>query len=141
MALGQQTEIAREEPENTVTQGFGLVLSIPGVVALVGVSILRGSAWHIVSCTVYGFTLVLLYLSSTLYHAISSPHLKQAAGTLTPLKEAAGAVLIAAASNNLIKGFYAYSLSDSLSGRETRIQAFGLLAGLAAVGLIPLFWI
>jgi len=61
----------------------------------------------------------------------------QAAGTLTPLKEAAGAVLIAAASNNLIKGFYAYSLS----GKKTRVQAFGLLAALAAVGLIPLFWI
>jgi hypothetical protein len=61
----------------------------------------------------------------------------QAAGTLTPLKEAAGAVLIAAASNNLMKGVYAYSLA----GGRTRIQAFCLLAGLAAMGLIPLFWI
>ncbi|HUO16800.1 MAG TPA: MgtC/SapB family protein [Verrucomicrobiae bacterium] len=61
----------------------------------------------------------------------------QAAGTLTPLREAAGAVLIAAASNNLVKGFYAYSLS----GKETRIQAFGLLTGLAVAGLAPLFWI
>ena len=61
----------------------------------------------------------------------------QAAGTLTPLKEAAGAVLIAAASNNLIKGIYAYSLA----GGRTRIQAFSLLAGLAVLGLIPLFWI
>ena len=61
----------------------------------------------------------------------------QAAGTLTPLKEAAGAVLIAAASNNLIKGIYAYSLA----GGRTRIEAFVLLAALAALGLIPLFWI
>jgi uncharacterized membrane protein (DUF4010 family) len=61
----------------------------------------------------------------------------QAAGTLTPLKEAAGAVLIAASSNNLIKGIYAYSLA----GGKTKIQAFGLLAALAAIGLIPLFWI
>lgn len=61
----------------------------------------------------------------------------QAAGTLTPLKEAAGAVLIAAASNNLVKGIYAYSLA----GAKTKIQAFALLAGLAAAGLIPLFWI
>ncbi len=61
----------------------------------------------------------------------------QAAGTLTPLKEAAGAVVVAAASNNLIKGIYAYSLAGGI----TRIQAFGLLVGLAALGLIPLFWI
>ena len=40
----------------------------------------------------------------------------QAAGTLTPLKVAAGAVLIAAASNNLIKGIYAYSLADRKTG-------------------------
>lgn len=61
----------------------------------------------------------------------------QAAGSLTPLKEAAGAVLIAAASNNLMKGIYACSLA----GARTRAQAFGLLVGLAGLGLIPLFWI
>jgi uncharacterized membrane protein (DUF4010 family) len=61
----------------------------------------------------------------------------QAAGTVTPLKAAAGAVLIAAASNNLIKGIYAYGLA----GEKTKSQAFGLLAGLAAVGLVPLIWI
>jgi uncharacterized membrane protein (DUF4010 family) len=61
----------------------------------------------------------------------------QAAGSLTPLKVAAAAVLIAAASNNLIKGIYAYSLAD----RKTGIQSLSLLATLAALGLVPLFWI
>jgi uncharacterized membrane protein (DUF4010 family) len=61
----------------------------------------------------------------------------QAAGTLTPLKVAAVAVLIAAASNNLIKGVYAYSWAD----RKTGIQSLGLLASLAGLGLLPLLWI
>ena len=61
----------------------------------------------------------------------------QAAGTLTPLKEAAGAVLIAAASNNLVKGVYAYSWGD----RKTGVQSLSLLLGLAAAGLIPLLWL
>lgn len=61
----------------------------------------------------------------------------QAAGTLTALKVAAAAVLIAAASNNLIKGIYAYRLAD----RKTGIQALGFLAGLALLGLVPLFWL
>jgi uncharacterized membrane protein (DUF4010 family) len=61
----------------------------------------------------------------------------QAAGSLTPLKVAAAAVLIAAASNNLIKGIYAYSLAD----RKTGVQSLALLTGLAAAGLIPLFWL
>ncbi len=61
----------------------------------------------------------------------------QAAGTLTPLRIAADAILIAAASNNLIKGIYAYALAD----RKTGIQSIGFLAGLAALGLAPLLWL
>jgi uncharacterized membrane protein (DUF4010 family) len=61
----------------------------------------------------------------------------QAAGILTPLKVAAAAVLIAAASNNFIKGIYAYSLAD----RKTGVQSLALLAALAALGLVPLFWL
>ena len=61
----------------------------------------------------------------------------QAAGALTPLKVAAAAVLIAAASNNLVKGIYAYSLAD----RKTGVQSLALLAALAALGLVPLLWL
>lgn len=61
----------------------------------------------------------------------------QAAGSLTPLKVAAGAVLIAAASNNLVKGIYAFILAD----RKTGAQSLSLLIALAALGLVPLFWL
>jgi uncharacterized membrane protein (DUF4010 family) len=63
--------------------------------------------------------------------------LTQAAGPLTPLKEAAGAILIAAASNNAAKGVYAYSLADKKTGR----QGLLLLLGLAVAGLIPVIWL
>lgn len=53
------------------------------------------------------------------------------------LAVAAAAILIAAASNNLVKGVYAYALSD----RKTGIQSLGLLVGLAALGLVPLLWL
>ena len=61
----------------------------------------------------------------------------QSAGTNTPLAVAAAAILIAAASNNLIKGIYAYAWSDRRTGK----QSLGLLLGLAVAGVIPLFWI
>src|ERR1019366_2143575 len=61
----------------------------------------------------------------------------QAAGPLPPLKVAATAVMIAAASNNLIKGIYSYSLAD----RKTGTQSLSLLVALAAAGLVPLFWL
>jgi uncharacterized membrane protein (DUF4010 family) len=48
-----------------------------------------------------------------------------------------GAILIAAASNNLVKGIYAYSLSD----RKTGVLSLSLLAALAAAGLTPLLWL
>ena len=63
--------------------------------------------------------------------------LTQAAGTITPVNVAAGAILIAAASNNIVKGIYAYSLAD----KKTGLQSLLFLIGLAAAGLIPLFWL
>jgi len=61
----------------------------------------------------------------------------QAAGTLTPLNVAASGVLIAAASNNLAKGIYSFSLAD----RKTGTQSFALLLALTVAGLAPLFWL
>lgn len=61
----------------------------------------------------------------------------QAAGTMTPLRVAAVAVLIAAASNNLVKGIYSYCLAD----RKTGVQSLTLLAALAGLGLVPLLWL
>jgi uncharacterized membrane protein (DUF4010 family) len=61
----------------------------------------------------------------------------QAAGTLTPLRVAAAAVLIAAASNNVMKAIYAYSLAD----KKTGIQSLSFLLALAAAGLVPLLWL
>ncbi len=61
----------------------------------------------------------------------------QGAGGHTPLAVAAGAILIAASSNNLAKGIYAYSLSD----RKTGTLSLSLLAGLAVAGLMPLLWL
>ncbi|MDE3186345.1 MAG: MgtC/SapB family protein [Acidobacteriota bacterium] len=63
--------------------------------------------------------------------------LTKAAGTLTPLKIAASAILIAAASNNAVKGIYAYSLAE----HKTGLQSLLFLAALAAVSLVPLFWL
>ena len=61
----------------------------------------------------------------------------QAGGTTTALNVAAAAILLAAASNNLVKGIYAYSMSD----RKTGIQSLTFLAALAVGGLVPLLWL
>jgi uncharacterized membrane protein (DUF4010 family) len=63
--------------------------------------------------------------------------LTQMAGTATPLPLASASIVIAAASNNVVKGAYAYGLS----GRgPAGVQSLWLLLGLAALGLVPLLW-
>lgn len=61
----------------------------------------------------------------------------QSAGTLTPLNLAAAGILIAAASNNLMKGIYSFSLADRQTGRQT----LPLLVALAIAGLVPMLWL
>jgi uncharacterized membrane protein (DUF4010 family) len=63
--------------------------------------------------------------------------LTQSAGALTPLKVAASAVAIAASSNSAAKGVYAFTLA----GRKTGLPSFIMLLALAALGLVPLFWL
>jgi uncharacterized membrane protein (DUF4010 family) len=61
----------------------------------------------------------------------------QAGGSSAPLGVAAAAILIAASSNNLAKGIYAYSLSD----RKTGVLTLSLLTILAAAGFAPVLWL
>jgi hemolysin III len=64
-----------EEIANWITHGIGLLLSIAAFVLLV-LSSLRGNVWHRVSFTVYGLTLIALYASSTIYHALRGEPMK-----------------------------------------------------------------
>lgn len=73
---------AAEELAHSLIHGVGLLLGIVGLVLLVIFAARKGSAIHIVSCTVYGATLVLLYASSTLYHALPSGRGKRVFGIL-----------------------------------------------------------
>jgi hemolysin III len=61
-----------EEIANAITHGIGTILSIVGLTLLVVFSVQFGDVWHVVSFTVYGTTMLLLYTSSTLVH--SFPH-------------------------------------------------------------------
>ncbi len=60
-----------EEIANSVTHGVAFFASIGGAIVLVATAIGRGDPWFVVSSSIYAATLVLLYLSSTLYHALA----------------------------------------------------------------------
>ena len=66
-----------EEIANSVTHGIAAALSVAGLTLLVVLSVLYGDVWRIISFSIYGSTLILLYLASTLYHSFQHPRVKR----------------------------------------------------------------
>jgi len=66
-----------EELANSLTHALGILLSLAGLAAVVAAAAMRGGFVAVVSCAIYGSTLVVLYTTSTLYHSIPSPESKR----------------------------------------------------------------
>ena len=61
-----------EEIFNSVSHGIGGLLSIAGTVVLIVFCAVYSDAWAVVSASIYGASLIILYTMSTLYHAITN---------------------------------------------------------------------
>jgi hemolysin III len=71
-----------EEIANAVTHGLGLLASLVAVPVLLATTRSRADVWMTLGVAVFGVTLVLMYLSSTLYHAVPQPRAKRLLRTL-----------------------------------------------------------
>ncbi|MFC1548672.1 hemolysin III family protein [Candidatus Omnitrophota bacterium] len=58
-----------EERANSITHGFGLLLSVAGLLILVASAGIYGDIRRVACFSIYGGTLIILYAASTLYHA------------------------------------------------------------------------
>ena len=65
-----------EENINIISHAIGFILSIAALVFLVTRSSLHGNIWHVVSFTIFGASLILLFAASTVYHIAKKPELK-----------------------------------------------------------------
>ena len=74
-ATGTRYSLA-EEIASSLIHGFGAALSVSALVLLTILSLRSGDPWRVVSLAIYGSTLVILYLSSTLYHSFQNPTAK-----------------------------------------------------------------
>lgn len=120
--------LSTDELVNSVTHGVGLVLSIAGFATLVTLAAMRGGAWRIVSCAIYGSTLLCLYAASTFYHSIRSRRLKR---VLRVCDHSAIYLLIA--------GTYTPFLVVNLRG-GWGWSLFGVVWGLAMAGILFKVW-
>lgn len=113
-----------EEVANSVSHGIGVPLGLAALAVLVPRAIHHGTAWHVVSVSVFGASLVLLYLVSCLYHAVTRPGAKR---LLQVLDHAFIFVLIA--------GTYTPFVLVTLRG-PWGWSLFALVWGLALAGIV-----
>ncbi len=113
-----------EEIAHSISHGIGTVLSIVGLVVLIVFAVSYGDAWHIVSFSIFGSTLIILYLASTLYHSLPMPRVKR---ILKRFDHAAIFLLIA--------GTYTPFMLVSLRG-PWGWSIFGVIWGLAVLGIL-----
>lgn len=122
--MNHQPPSPREELANAVSHGLGIALSLAAVTLLALFAARNGSARHIVSFSIYGATLVLLYTSSTLYHSFRNPRAKR---ILRVCDHAAIYLLIAGTYTPfalvVFRGAFGWTL-------------FGLVWGMALVGVL-----
>jgi len=116
-----------EEIAHTITHGIGALLSIAGLTVLVAYASLRGDAWHVVSSSIYGASLIILYSASSLYHGVSHPRAKS---ILQQFDHAAIYLLIA--------GTYTPFLLVSLRG-VWGWSLFGVIWSIALFGVVTEF--
>jgi hemolysin III len=115
---------AGEEIASSVTHGIGAGLSVAALVVLVVGSALAGDPWRVVSFSIFGTCLVLLYLASMLYHAFRAPRLKRIFRVFDHV-----AIFL------LIAGTYTPIALVSLGG-GWGWTLFGLIWGLAVLGIL-----
>lgn len=112
-----------EEIANSVIHGIGAALGVAGLVVLVVLAALQQDPWRVVSFSIYGGTLIVLYLTSTLYHSLQHPRAK-----------AVFRVMDHATIYLLIAGTYTPFLLVSLRG-AWGWTLLGLIWGLALLGI------
>ncbi|MEN6454632.1 MAG: hemolysin III family protein, partial [Prolixibacteraceae bacterium] len=117
-----------EEIANTISHGVGVGLAIAGLALLIVFASIYGNAWHIVSFAVFGSSMILLYMASTLYHGTTRPRTKV---KLNKFDHSAIYILIA--------GSYTPLALVSLRG-WVGWTIFGLIWSLAVAGIIFKIW-
>ena len=113
-----------EEKLNIWSHAFGIFLSIIALVLLIIKAVQQDNIWMMISFPIFGVSLILLYLASTLYHASKEP---QKRFKLKVFDHAAIYVLIA--------GSYTPFTLVSLNG-ETGWLIFSMVWVMAFTGII-----
>ncbi|HDP75548.1 MAG TPA: hypothetical protein ENN49_06715 [Bacteroidales bacterium] len=117
-----------EEIVNSISHGVGIMLAIAATTLLVIRGAMHGTAWHIVTYSIFGAGLINLYTASTLFHSAINPRIKF---NLNKFDHSSIYVLIAATYTPFailsVKGWSGWTV-------------FGLVWGMAIAGVVFKLW-
>lgn len=117
-----------DEIINSISHGIGVALAIAGTVLLIVKAAFHGTVWHIVSFSIFGAGMILLYTSSTLFHCVYNPRLKH---KLNKLDHSSIYILIAATYTPIalvpLRGGWGWTI-------------FGIIWALAIAGVVFKIW-
>lgn len=82
MSVPDRAQTPGEEFANSLTHGLGLLASVVALPVLIVAAVRRDDPWQVVGGALFGVTLILLYLTSTLYHALPGERAKRLMRTL-----------------------------------------------------------
>lgn len=117
-----------EEIFNSTSHGVGVLIAIACTAIAVTRAALYGDAWHIVSYSIFGAGMILLYTASTLFHGAKSPRRKY---SLNIFDHSSIYILIAAT----YTPFTLVAIRGALGW-----VVFGLIWGLAIAGIVFKVW-
>ncbi len=136
-----------EEIANAITHGIGALVSISALTVMVVFSVLWGDGWCLASSIVFGVTLFLQYVFSSLYHAIPFPRAKH---VLKVLDHTSIYLLIAGSYTPFALvtlrdagGLWLFAVIWALAIAGVATEAFWVYRPkwVSAVGFIPMGWI
>ena len=147
MLSAKLEKLSVEEIANSLTHGFGLVLSIAGFLLLISFALHKGDGWQIASSIIYGASLITLYAASTCYHGASSPKLKHTlqlvdhcciylliAGSYTPFA-------LVALGGSLGIGLLAFVWAFAVFGIAMKVIFRGRFSAAGVVSYLAMGWI
>ena len=153
----ERVQSRREEIANSVSSGIGLVAVIGGIPFLLGSAIQHGSKFSLAGVIIFAATMVSLYLSSTIYHALPRTKIKRLfrlfdhsaiflliAGTYTPFALGALRGVWGWTLFSLVWGLAILGIGfKALGGLQYRWLSTGLYLGMGwmAVFAIRQFWL
>ena len=124
MKQNQQPYTIAEEIASSSCHAFGIILGICALAILTSFASVSGDAWKIVSTSIFAVSMIILYTTSTVYHAITNISAKQILKKLDHI-----------AIYYLIAGSYTPFLLVNLRG-ALGWTLFGIIWGLALMGTI-----